>query len=134
MSGTGIFLLLVGVGLGVGGLIAGTRTQKFVASAVKGQAQVSRLSSRRSGKGRPVYFPVLRFKTEAGTEHEVVSSVGSSPPSYTAGDTVPILYNPARPEEVRIHSFFYVWMLTIVLGGVAAVFLSVGGVLVVTGR
>jgi hypothetical protein len=134
VSVIGIILLLAGVGLGVGGLVSRSRTQRFVESAVRGQAQVTGLEQRRGSRSTVMYHPVLRFKTEAGAQHEVVSAVGSSPSPYKPGDTVPILYNPARPQEVRIHSFLHVWLFPIVLGGMGVIFLIVGGVFVLIGR
>ncbi len=134
MSVIGFILLLTGVGLGVGGLISRSRTQRFVETAVRSHALVTGLEQRRGSKHTVMYHPVLRFKTEAGAQHEVVSPVGSKPSPYKPGHTVPILYNPARPEEVRIHSFLHVWLFPLVLGGMGALFFILGGVLVLMGR
>ena len=134
MSAIGFILLLAGLGLSVGAFISRSRTQKFVQSAVQTQAQVTGLQQRRGNQNALLYHPVLRYTTRAGTEHEVVSAVGSNPAPYKPGDTVTVLYDPARPEEVRIHTFLQVWLFPLVLGGLGVTFLFVGGGLLLLGR
>jgi hypothetical protein len=73
-----------------------------------------------------VYFPVLRYRTQQGATKEVVSSVGSTPPRYKEGDSVVILYDPAKPEDVRIHSFLNVWIAPLVLGLLGVILTLVG--------
>jgi hypothetical protein len=130
VSVIGFIILLAGVGLCVGGLVSRARTQRFVASALQAQAEVTGLEQRRGNKNSLMYHPVLRFTTQQGVQHEVVSPVGSNPAPCKPGDTVRILYNPARPEEVRIHTFLHVWLFPLVLGGMGGIFLLVGGGLV----
>ncbi len=134
MSVIGIILLVAGVGLGVAGLVSRSRTQRFVDSALQAQAEVTGLQQRRGNKNTLLYHPVLRFTTQQGSQHEVVSPVGSNPAPYKPGDTVTVLYNPARPEEVRIHTFLQVWLFPLVLGGLGVIFLLVGSGLVLMGQ
>lgn len=134
MSAIGIILLLAGLGLSVGALVSRSRTQRFVRSALQTQAQVTGLEQRRGNQSTRMYHPVLRYKTQEGTEHEVVSAVGSNPAPYKPGDTVTVLYDPARPEEVRIHTFLQVWLFPLVLGGLGVTFFLVGGGLLLLGR
>ena len=134
MSAIGFILLLAGLGLSVGALVSRSRTQRFVQSSLQTQAQVTGLQQRRGNQNTLLYHPVLRFKTKAGTEHEVVSPVGSTPSPYKPGDTVTVLYDPARPEEIRIHTFLHLWLFPLVLGGLGLTFFVVGGFLVLLGR
>jgi hypothetical protein len=52
--------------------------------------------------------------------------VGSNPPRYKEGDSVVVLYDPAQPGDVRIHSFFNVWMGPLVLGLLGVIMSLVG--------
>ncbi|MFL5346469.1 MAG: DUF3592 domain-containing protein, partial [Hyalangium sp.] len=73
------------------------------------------------------YYPVLRYRTQAGATQEVVSNVGSNPPRYKEGDSLVVLYDPAQPDNMRIHTVFNVWAFPLLLGGIGVVFLLVGG-------
>lgn len=132
MSGFGLIFLLVGVAGLVGGFFAMVRTRGFLASAREAQAEVVGLQQRVGTERQISYFPVLRYRTQQGAVKEIVSSVGSNPPRYKEGDSVAILYDPAKPESVRIHSFFNVWGMPLILGGVGVLFLIVSGIVAMT--
>jgi hypothetical protein len=112
----------------VGCLLTFSRTKRFLASALEARAEVVGLQERRGTQQHDVaYYPVLRYRTQQGKPQETVSSVGSNPPRYKEGDSVVILYDPAKPGDVRIHSFFNLWLFPLVLGVTGAIFLLVGG-------
>lgn len=127
MSAFGLIFLVAGVGLLVGCFFAITRTQRFLANARGAQAEVIALQQRLGTGQERSYYPVLRYQTQEGSTQEVVSSVGSNPPRYKEGDSVDILYDPAEPDNVRIHTTFNVWAFPIILGGIGVIFLLVGG-------
>jgi hypothetical protein len=133
LSAMGLIFLVVGVGLGVGCLLVASRTKRFLAHAREAQAEVIGLRQRLGDNHTRVYHPVLRYQTREGATHEVISSVGSHPPRHKEGDRIAILYNPERPEEVRIHTFFNVWLVALVLGGMGGLFVLVGGGLALLG-
>ena len=55
--------------------------------------------------GGYVYFPVLSFQTLAGQQIETRSSVGNSNPGEEAGQSVPVIYNPANPGFAEVDTF-----------------------------
>ncbi len=127
MSAIGPIFLIVGVGLLLGFFFAFSRTRRFLASAQEARAEVVGMQDRiGSNQRNRVYYPVLRYRTQQGATKEVVSSVGSSPPRYKEGDSVVILYDPAKPEDVRIHSFVNVWIGPLVLGVLGVILTLVG--------
>ena len=126
----GPIFLVVGVGLLLGCFGAFTRTKRFLASALEARAEVVRVEERHGGSGQSrSYHPILRYRTQAGATKEIVSSVGSNPPRYKKGDSLAILYDPARPDDMRIHSFANVWIVPLILGFVGVIFIVVGAVL-----
>ena len=127
MSAFGLIFLVLGVGLLVGCFFAFVRTQRFLASAREAQAEVVALQQRVGSGNERSYYPVLRFRTQEGSTKEVVSNVGSNPPRYKEGDSVVVLYDPAQPDNVRIHTAFNVWVFPIILGAIGIIFLLVGG-------
>jgi hypothetical protein len=126
----GPIFLVVGVGLLVGCFGAFTRTKRFLATAQEARAEVAGIEERHGGNSQSrSYHPVLRYRTQEGATKEIVSSVGSNPPRYKKGDSVVILYDPAKPDDMRIHSFANVWLVPLILGGVGVIFIGVGAVL-----
>ena len=126
----GPIFLVVGVGLLLGCFAAVTRTKRFLATAREARAEVVGIDERRGGSSQSrSYHPILRYRTQEGATKEIVSSVGSNPPRYQKGDSVAILYDPARPDDMRIHSVANVWIVPLILGFVGVIFLVVGTVL-----
>src|SRR5262249_17139535 len=79
--------------------------------------------------------PVISLQTPDGKTVEFQSTFQSNPPAYTAGQTVPVLYDPDRPNSAAIASLFSIWGVTIILSAVGAIFLVVGiGAIVVGNR
>ncbi len=127
MSAIGPIFLIVGVGLLLGFFFVFSRTRRFLASAQEVRAEVVGMQERAGNNHRTrVYYPVLRYRTQQGATKEVVSSVGSTPPRYKEGDSVAVLYDPAKPEDVRIHSFINVWVAPLVLGSLGVILTLVG--------
>ncbi|MBN1203430.1 MAG: DUF3592 domain-containing protein [Myxococcaceae bacterium] len=125
----GLILAVVGIGLVVGSIVAASRTKRFLATAQEARAEVIGMHVSSGTQSSRAYFPVLRYRTQKGATHEVTSSVGSNPPRYKEGDSVVILYEPANPTNVRIHTFSNVWLVPMILGGIGGIFILVGGVL-----
>lgn len=82
-----------------------------------------------SETGQVTYYayPVLRFSPGGGTPITVQSSDGASPPAYSVGDQVTVLYDAQNPRQARVKSFassLLLWLLpavTFFVGGVFAV-------------
>lgn len=135
----GVIFALVGAGLLVGSFFSFSSTKSFVASAASATGTVienryeqsSSTSSSRSSSGS--YYPFIKFSTEAGQEITFRGNVGSNPASFTVGEQVSIYYDPARPEEARLNTFFQLWFLTVFLGGMGSVFFLIGGGILITG-
>jgi uncharacterized protein DUF3592 len=75
------------------------------------------------------FYPVVHFQTASGEQVKFQSSAGSTRPSLRKGQMVPVLYDPARPEQARIRSFVQVWWLPLALVFIAAVLAIVGAAL-----
>ena len=53
--------------------------------------------------------PVVRFRSADDREFTHYSSTGSSPPGFTVGEAVAVLYDPADPKRAVIPTFFQLW-------------------------
>ena len=81
-----------------------------------------------------MFAPLVRFRTSDGKSIEFQSSTQSNLPSYYAGQTVVVRYDPARPNSAAIADLFSIWGATIILGIIGIVFLSGGIAAVAVGR
>ena len=78
----------------------------------------SKSSSSRNKKTK-MYTPIVSFKDDKGTIHEITSNTSSS--TYpTLNERIDVYYNPANPNDSKIGTFMNLW------GGVV-IFFFLGG-------
>jgi len=122
---------VVGLGLLAGGFYSVQHTRQFLRTAVEAPGVVTEnlrqesSSSDRSGLSWS-FYPRIRFRTSDGQEIVFISNTGTNPPVYRVNEPVTVLYDPRQPHHASIKSFAQVWMLSIILFGVGALFSSVG--------
>jgi hypothetical protein len=111
-------------------------TRAWLKRSVEAQGSVIEMVAVRDREtGSLTFAPLIRFQTTDGKMVEFRSTFQSNPPAYTVGQTVPVLYDPDRPNSAAIVSLFSIWGVTIILSAVGAIFLVVGiGAIVVGNR
>lgn len=119
--------------VGIGGLVMGSfayhKTNQFVASAEQTDGKIVGIEVQhaKSGTGRnqsTSYYPRFTFQTKSGEPIEVLSSTGvSNVSTYSRGEIIPILYDPSRPMDAKINTFFQIWASTIIFFAVSMAFL-----------
>lgn len=133
---------LLGLGLLIGAVVSVTHTRSFLAHAVRAQGTVVALLPRYSNNSSnnsnstnnsPTYAPMIRFSAGAQVV-DFTASTSSNPPSYRVGETVPVLYLESAPFQARLDSFFSLWGAGVVLGPLGAIFLVVGGLMIIVPR
>jgi hypothetical protein len=70
--------------------------------------------------------PVVRYEVR-GDPYEIIGDVWSSPPAYSVGASVRVLYPPGQARAARIESWFDFWFLPTFLGGIGLLFALIGG-------
>jgi hypothetical protein len=83
-------------------------TKGFVGRAVACQGRVVELKGTK-GENGSTYYPVFAYSDASGTQRQGQANVSSNPPSYSPGDTISLLYDPANPGDVRVNSFWPLW-------------------------
>lgn len=120
-----VIFTAIGAGLlGVAFYLAQS-THRFAQTAHQFDGEVVDLLPVSSNDG-VTYKPLVRYQDGQGQRHEFQSSVSSSPPAYDVGDHVAVLHDPHGDGSPRIGSFMSLWGGAVILGGLGAVFLSVG--------
>ena len=99
--------------------------QAFLKKAETVQGTVVELISKRSDNST-TYAPVVSFTTKAGNKIEFTSSVSSNPPSYSEGESVEVLYDPAEPKDASINGFASLWIGPLIFGILGTVFFLIG--------
>lgn len=125
--------LLPGIGMLAATLFTYKNTNTFLKEAIRAEGTVIELIQSRSDDSM-AYYPVVVFASQDGKEIEFTSPSGSNPPSYSTGQTVEILYLPTEPQKAEINSFFSLWGLTAILGGMGSIFSAVGAGMFVVPR
>ena len=120
----------VGIGCLTWSVISLFRIRNFLRRCTETRGEVVRLE-RSSGGGRFAdydYAPVFCFQTATGESVTVTSDIASSPPGFTEGQPVRVLYDPANPSEAKIHSFFQTWGDFLIPAWVGIIFLVVAAI------
>lgn len=131
----GAIFALIGAGLLTGSYYSFSSTRDFVAGAASARGTVieNRYSRSSSSNSSGTYYPLIKFKMEAGREVTFQGDVGSSPPSFSEGEEMDVYYNPANPEEAKVNTFFQLWFAAVLLGVMGSVFFLIGGGILVAG-
>lgn len=117
-AGIGLLLLVIGT-------YVYSREQAFITGATRTEGRIVRMQESHDDDGT-TYRPVFEFTDARGQTYTGVSRVGTSHPSRKIGDAVPVLYDPANPDEARIASYFQLHIGSFVLSLLALVFGGVG--------
>ena len=107
-------------------------TKTWVAHAIEVPGKVIEMVRVRDREDSGYMFtPVVRFQTIEGSTVEFESGFRSNPPAYHTGQTVSVLYDPDEPHSAAIHGFLSLWLMSIILGFIGTIFLTVGTGMVV---
>jgi hypothetical protein len=128
--------------MGLAGLIAvalwAMHTRSFVAKASHAPGTVVEMVQRDSTdsdqRHSTTWAPRVQFVTADGRAHEFVSSASSNPPSYSTGEKVDVLFDPARVEDATINGFFSLWGGALIAGVLAGGFFLIGAVMLLVRR
>ena len=121
----GLFAVVGFATLIAGGVLVKS-TWALLATGERAEGRVIELEYRRSDDGGS-YYPVVRFRSAGGEEITFRSSFGTSPPAFSEGEAVTVLYDPRNPYAGKIDSFSQLWLGPLILGLLGGVFGGIGG-------
>jgi Protein of unknown function (DUF3592) len=123
----GLVLLIAGPCILIYSAVTFDRTRSFLRCCVEVDGEVKRLERSKSpGKYGYTYAPVFSFTVADGKTYTVTSELSTSPPGFDVGESVRVRYDPANPEDARIHTFFQTWGGVVTWGIVGAAFFAFG--------
>lgn len=125
----GIGVLLLGIAAVSAVRAGGQMSREVEAPGAVVDVVMRRTRDTETNQLQEYYYPVVSFATADGAQMEVQLADGSWPAAYGVGDQVTVLYDSAKPREVRIKSgasALLLWLLPMITGFVGAVFAGVG--------
>ena len=118
---------LVGIGLTLYGgslLIDAIRFAAVARPATGTVVSVETVNTRDSGNAGVSFLPTIRYETARGAVREAETQISSTAYDFRTGETVEILYDPARPEEVRLRGLLSLWALPVAFFGIGVLLLA----------
>lgn len=126
MALAGGILLAVGAIELLVGLFFYFRTRSFLERALDTTGTVKGFSQSSSSEGGTTYHPVVAYAAADGRTLEFTDSIGSNPPAFEVGETVPVKYDRARPESAKIAKPLRIWLVAGLLTSMGALSAAVG--------
>lgn len=115
----GVFALI----LAAIGVFQGMRIAQLESAGVRAEGEVVDLKEEYSSSngGHYNYYPIVRYRTQAGADAEFKDSVGSNPPTHRPGDKVRVLYLAGGPTANAIidRGELFNWLIPALLLAVA---------------
>ncbi len=101
--------------------------------AIRVPGRIVDLEPTKGSRGGTLYKPVFEFYDNQDRKHMGIGSVASSPPSYSRGEEVTVLYRPENPENAQLDSFLEAWFMPLIFGFLGSVFSSIAGGIIIAG-
>ena len=130
-------VLLIGLPFMLIGATEAISTQQQIAAFANARGTIvdnAYLESDDGDSTSSAYYPVVEFKPNDGPQQRFTDGAGSLPPEYAVGDSVDVIYNPARPAEARIASWFRLWFVPTLLMGIGLLPISVVAIILIKTR
>ncbi len=127
-QGKGVLILfgIIGVCMVFGSAYFFVSTKQFIASALRAPGTVVDLVPKENDDGGYTYAPQVTFSTDEGEEYTFVSGASASPPAFSEGEIVEVLYEAKNPRGAKINAVSTLYGLPLIMGGMGIIFALVG--------
>jgi Protein of unknown function (DUF3592) len=119
----GLIFGLIGAGIGLYSYSKAQNAERTTGEVVKMLAA--------GGKGGSK--PVVRYTVD-GRDFEIQGWISTSPPAYTVGEKVTVLYDRNNPADGHIDTFVERWLFPVIFSGIGGVLLFVSLVVMLSMR
>lgn len=121
----GPLAVLLGIAMLFFGWRSHAQTRAFVAAASHARGTVVEIVAHTRGSDT-LFYPVVEFTTPEGQVVRFQDRNGSNPPAHRVGETVDVLYDPARPQVAAIASWKDLWLFSTILLGFGGLWVLLG--------
>ncbi len=123
MSKAGLPWVIAGlIAAGISGFLI-HKNIRFLQNSVRSEGRVISILEIVDDEGSSSYAPVYTYTGNDLQVYTNAESIYSSPLRYKVGDPILILYNKEKPAEVKVDRFIYIWLVPMMLGIMALMFL-----------
>jgi hypothetical protein len=128
-------LVVIAIGLLPAGLgaVAFLRRLRFLRIAQTTSGVVNEVIFMHVADGHS-YKPRITFTTQTGETVALNSVPMSNPPQFRVGQQVPVIYDPNDPYRARIRSFWSLWFVSLLFGGIGSLLFILGLLLMLLNR
>ena len=123
---SGILLSTVGIAFLAFAIFAFLSDRDLDQNGLRAEGSVIALEARDDSDAEARYAPVITWTDESQEQHQFTASVASSPPQFTPGDRVTVIYDPKSPSAAKIDTPTQRYLLPFLFGGMGFVFAFLG--------
>lgn len=121
-----LILLLIGIALLVTGILSFIGSRRLNAGGYTVEATVVENIPSRESEGGTMYTPLMEY--HIGDKKKTFSpSTRSNPPAYNIDEKVRLIYDPDNADDVRIQSYWGLYLGSIILLAFALPMSLIGG-------
>src|ERR1035437_3512229 len=130
-SDLGLYLVFFAIGVAAQGvaLLLARRPIRLLRAGACARGTVLGIEEERSSTGRSgakmFYFPIVGFTTGQGEQIQFRSRVGRGR-VLPKGSKVPVIYDPAKPDDAELRTFMTMWFASVVTAVCGWPFLAAG--------
>lgn len=117
-----ILVLVIGVLASITGMYQFYSTIGLLNRSLTATATVVELVYNNEGQASPI----LQYTCNTGSTVTTSLNIAQKPPAYSVGDKVEIIYDTNNSNNVRVNSFFGIWLTPILLTFLGIVFVLIG--------
>lgn len=108
--GIGVIILLPTLGVIGLGVFFYFEACAFEHRSVSCLGKVVALQSSQGENGTTLYTPSFTYTDAAGVVRQGRSNSATNPPAYAIGGPISLRYDPKNPSDVRVDSFWSIWL------------------------
>ena len=86
-------------------------TNEFISTSNRATGVVTQMLQKEGA-----FYPRVSFVDRTGAQRIFESKLHATPPKYSVGETVVVLYSRQQPGEGKIENFFELWFFTLLTG------------------
>ena len=121
-----LILLLIGLSLLLLGVISFISSRRLMADGHQIEATVIENIRSRDSDGSTMYTPAMEYRIDGETK-TFTPNGSSNPPAYQIGEKVTLIYGPDKAGDIRIRSYWGVYLASTILLAFALPMLLIGG-------
>ncbi|MDF2515318.1 MAG: Protein of uncharacterized function [Sphingobacterium sp.] len=121
-----MILLLIGLALLILGVVSFSQARRLMTNGLPVQATVVENIPSRDREGGTMYTPLIEYTID-GSVRSFSPTARSNPPAYAIGEKVSLIYDPDNGKDIRIRSYWGMYLASNILLAMALPMLLIGG-------